>query len=149
MKLFGSRQSPKPVNDQVPEEVRSFREAERRERLSLAWVLGIVSLLILIVIFVMLFFAGRWAYNKITDSDSPDTSQVTTVDPDSEKGKAEKDKKQAEAKKKEQAAAKQKEQAAAQNQDNSSNNTTLPDTTPRTGPSAEEALPRTGPDLDL
>ena len=87
MRLFNFRKSNKSTvqsDSQVPDEVRSFTRAEQRERASLAWVVGIISLLVLIAIFICLFFAGRWAYSQLTDNGtSPDTSEVTTENPDS------------------------------------------------------------------
>lgn len=136
------------TESQVPDEVRSFTRAEQRERASLAWVVGIISLLVLIAIFVSLFFAGRWAYNQITDNDSsPDTSEVTTENPE----KTAKDEKSAEedkAKKQKQDPDQNQNQNSA-NTDNSANTGSTQQTTPVTGPSEDETLPQTGPDLDL
>ena len=142
MRLFNFRKSNKSTvqsDSQVPDEVRSFTRAEQRERASLAWVVGIISLLVLIAIFICLFFAGRWAYSQLTDNG---TSPDTTENPDSK----DKDEKSAEENK-----AKKEKQDAAARENNSAQSAqgTTQQTTPVTGPSEDETLPQTGPDLDL
>lgn len=80
MKLFSLRK--KQENDQLPEEVRTFTAEEQRERMGIAWIVGIISLIIVLLITVSLFFGGRWAYNKITDKDSKSSTSSTRTSED-------------------------------------------------------------------
>ena len=134
MKLFRSRK--KQVNDQLPEEVRTFTAEEQRERMGIAWMVGIISLLIVLLITIGLFFGGRWAYNKISNKDSKSsTSSTKTTKPSKE------DKNQTE----------EKEEAKKPQE-------TTPTPTPVTPPTQTNPtpvvpptnpnLPRTGPESD-
>lgn len=140
MKLFNFRK--RQTNSQLPEEVQNFTAAEQRERTSLAWVVGIVSLIVVVLILLGLFFAGRWVYNTLTDSDednSATTSEITTDSKESDKDKASSDDK---------AKTDSDQNGSAGDQSNSDDSATGR-TTPATGPTEPEDLPRTGPDLDL
>ncbi len=68
----------KPTN--VLPEVEEYYQAERRDRAWLAWVLALVSVLVVVLIIIGLFWAGRWVYNQITDND--DSSDVSVVQND-------------------------------------------------------------------
>lgn len=59
--------------ESVLPEVDKYYEAEQRDRTGLAWLLALVSILVVAALIIGLFFAGRWAYNSITDNN--ETSQ--------------------------------------------------------------------------
>jgi len=54
----------------VPTEVTQYYESERRERLGVAWLLGLVTLLATIAVVFVIFFGGRWAYRKLAHKDN-------------------------------------------------------------------------------
>jgi len=62
--------------DVLPEEVREYYQAERRERTGMAWLLAIATLLVTFLIAAALFFGGRWLYRTIFDND--DNKGTTT-----------------------------------------------------------------------
>lgn len=139
MKLFNFRKNKTANNQsQLPEEVKTFTQAEQRERTGLAWVVGVVSLIVMILVLSLLFFTGRWAYNKLTDSGNTTESTTQTTDETKESDK-------------------QETPTSKPNKDDSQSAPDTPiapepdteQTTPRTGPSDAEDLPRTGPLLDL
>jgi cytoskeletal protein RodZ len=65
-------------DDSTLPEVEQYYEAERRDRSGLAWLLAILSMVVVAGILVLLFLGGRWAYNEITDSNEED---VATTEP--------------------------------------------------------------------
>ncbi len=71
MALFNRR---KQTNDVLPEEVRDYYQAEKRQKTGVAWVLALVTLLVTFLIAAALFFGGRWVYGAIFDKDN----KVTT-----------------------------------------------------------------------
>lgn len=73
MALFNRRNQDKVV---LPEEVRDYYQAERRQRTGRAWLLALVTLLITFLIAAALFFGGRWLYRAVFGND--DTNKTTT-----------------------------------------------------------------------
>lgn len=63
--------------DSVLPEVDSYYEGERRERAGLAWVLALISVIIVALIIIGVFLAGRWLYRQVTKDD---TKEVATTD---------------------------------------------------------------------
>lgn len=63
--------------DVLPQEVREYYQAERRDRTGMAWLLAIATLLVTFLIAAALFFGGRWAYRAIFDNDN--TSDKTST----------------------------------------------------------------------
>lgn len=60
----------------VPKEVQDYYQAERRERVGIAWVLALVTLVVTVLLALGLFFGGRWAYRQIFDkNDSPSVTK--------------------------------------------------------------------------
>ncbi len=55
----------------VPPEVTQYYESERRERVGVAWLLGLVTLLATIAVVFVIFFGGRWTYRKLTHKNNP------------------------------------------------------------------------------
>lgn len=74
----------------LPEEVNEYYQSQRRERVSVAIILGVVALVVTLLIAAGLFFGGRYIYRKIsgTEVEKPATVQV-------EENKAPEDGKQA------------------------------------------------------
>lgn len=68
----------KPKTDAVdmPPELQNYYQAENREKTWMAWVLGLVTLVVTILLALALFFGGRWVYRKVTN-DEP--AKVTTT----------------------------------------------------------------------
>lgn len=56
--------------DSVLPEVDKYYEGERRDRAGLAWLLALVSVIIVAVIIISVFLAGRWLYRQITKDDN-------------------------------------------------------------------------------
>lgn len=71
MALFNRR---KQTNDVLPEEVRDYYQAEKRQRTGVAWVLALVTLLVTFLFAAALFFGGRWVYRAIFDNDDKQTT---------------------------------------------------------------------------
>lgn len=82
MALFNRRNKNKQV---LPQEVREYYQAEKRERTGMAWLLAITTLVVTFLIAAGLFFGGRWAYRAIFDNDDKSgntTSQTETAKSD-------------------------------------------------------------------
>lgn len=61
-------------------EVDQYYQGEKRDRTWLAWILAVVSIIVVVLILVGLFFAGKWAYNAITNDDSGDVATTDEQD---------------------------------------------------------------------
>lgn len=140
MKLFNRKS--KSLDLGLPPEVQAYSEAERRERMGMAWLVGIVSLIVSLLILTALYFGGVWLYRKATGNDKTktDTSQPVKEDKprDSDQDKP-------------------KTQPVPAPSGSSSvgsggAQTDIPVQAPTTQPSTgddSESLVRTGPDVDL
>lgn len=62
----------------LPKEVQDYYESGSRERRGMAWLLGLGTLLVTLLLAAGIFFGGRWIYNKIANNnDQPqDTAQI-------------------------------------------------------------------------
>lgn len=131
----------------LPPEVQAYTKAERREKMGMAWLVGVISLVVTALIFTGLFFGGRWVYQKITGDSQSTTQTVSNED------------QAAEQKKKDEEAAKKAEEEKNRTSGGAANATDTPapattPTTPTTNsqtsqPPVTPQIPRTGPDLDL
>lgn len=66
-------------SDNLPTEIKEYYQTERRERVGVAWLLALGTLLLTLVLATGLFFGGRWAYRKIAGNDKPGgTAQTQT-----------------------------------------------------------------------
>lgn len=124
----------KNTQENVPEEVKEYYQAERRERVGVAWLLALVTLAVTILLAAALFFGGRWVYRSLfVDDNDTDSSQVeqdvqetgSDTDTSSEATEPTDEDSDVEVPADEDAL-------------------TEPDSTPTTGPSTDE-LPSTGP----
>lgn len=72
--------------DEVPPEVENYYQSERRERVGVAWLLALATLVITVVLAAALFLGGRWTYRQIAGNDESaqtetgQTSSTTTDD---------------------------------------------------------------------
>jgi hypothetical protein len=139
MKLFSRN---KQTDTGLPPEVQAYTQAEHRERVGMAWLVGIISLLVSLLILAGLFFGGRWVYRKITKNDKP-VPVVTDTD------------------KKNEGHGHVGDEGSSTTNDNNQNsgnnqpanpapssNTPAPTQQPVTGDQGAN-LPNTGPDIDL
>jgi hypothetical protein len=62
---FNRKQKQPTTNTSIPAEVQDYYNAQHRERVGVAWLIAVVSLLISVAVVIGLFFGGRWAYRKI------------------------------------------------------------------------------------
>ncbi len=69
----------KKADPSVLPEVDQYYSAERRDRAGLAWVLALVSIVIVAGLIVALFLGGRFVYNKLTDNNE-ETKTAETSD---------------------------------------------------------------------
>lgn len=62
----------------LPEEVKEYYESGKRERVGVAWLLGLGTLLVTLLLATTLFFGGRWVYRKVANRDNKPstTSQI-------------------------------------------------------------------------
>lgn len=61
----------------LPEEVQEYYESGKRERVGVAWLLGLGTLVVTVVLAMGLFFGGRWLYRTIAGTDEPEnTAQI-------------------------------------------------------------------------
>ena len=70
MKWPWSRNKQPKVDVQVPPEVEEYYQSTHKDRRGMAWLLAFGTLILTVLIAVVLFFAGRWAYRAITGGGS-------------------------------------------------------------------------------
>jgi cytoskeletal protein RodZ len=56
----------------LPEEVKEYYESGRKQQTGMAWLLAFGTLVVTVVLALLLFFGGRWIYQKITNNDQPE-----------------------------------------------------------------------------
>jgi hypothetical protein len=65
--------------ENLPTEIKEYYQTERRERVGVAWLLALGTLVLTLILATGLFFGGRWAYRKLAGSDNkPETAQTDT-----------------------------------------------------------------------
>ncbi|MCA9342979.1 hypothetical protein KC950_03150 [Candidatus Saccharibacteria bacterium] len=67
------------VDVQVPPEVEEYYQSTQKDRRGMAWLLAFATLILTILIAVVIFFVGRWAYNTVFGDDS-DTNSSQELD---------------------------------------------------------------------
>jgi len=129
----------------LPEEVKEYYQVAKKEQTGVAWLLAFGTLIVTILLAIVIFFAGRWAYQKIFNSDDqkPTETEQTTDQP----GEVTTEETE-----------QFEDELSDQNGGGSSDDTLLPgddtndevepDETPVTGPSEPE-LPATGPTTEV
>lgn len=139
MNLFNRR---KKVDPNLPPEVQAYSQAERRERMGVAWLFGIVSLIVTFVLITGLFFGGRWVYRKIARKDKATPVQIDTSDDSKTEDQKNKDAE-------DQSDASDDTPADTEQTPSTPAPTSNTPQTPATQPSTGDTLPNTGPDVDL
>ncbi|GEM_PF-5603041 len=67
------------VDPDLPPEVQEYYESTRRGRKSVAVLLGIATVIITLLVAAILYYGGRFVWNKFADNDSqPETTQEQT-----------------------------------------------------------------------
>lgn len=56
--------------ESVLPELDKYYDGERRDRTGLAWILALISVIIIALIIIGIFLAGRWAYRELTGDDN-------------------------------------------------------------------------------
>jgi len=138
MKLFNRKKT--IVNDpSIPPEVQAYSQAEHRERMGVAWLVGVVSLVLFTFILAGLFFGGRWMYQTIAGTNNSDTQSQPSNEGDQPTKEKEQPKEENNP-----AATPEGDQPSTPTPSTTPPPQTAPTTTPTTGPT----IPRTGPDSD-
>ncbi len=131
----------KKTDSTLPPEVKAFSEAEHRERVGMAWLVGIISLIVTVLVLSLLYLGGAWMYRKLAHKDPKPENKPTTTQPlpsDQNTPKPDDNDKTATSSDSTNQPAKVTKKPKTQ-----------PKTQPNTGPSGNEELIRTGPDIDL
>jgi len=68
----------KKQDDTLPEEVKEFYESGRKERSGMAWLMALGTLIVTVVLALLLFYGGRWVYNKLAGNDEPENQPTET-----------------------------------------------------------------------
>lgn len=55
------------TENSVPPEVQEYYQSERRERVGIAWMLALATLVVTVLLAFGLFYGGRWAYRALFD----------------------------------------------------------------------------------
>ena len=74
--MWPFKRSKKNPTAPVAPEVQAYYQAEKRERVGIAWLIAFVSLIISVAVVAGLFFGGRWAYRKLAHKTSGYTTQT-------------------------------------------------------------------------
>lgn len=67
----------------VPAEVEQYYESSRKERVGIAWLLALGTLILTLLIAAGIFLAGRWAYNRIFNNNEGEAPAATNSQNDS------------------------------------------------------------------
>jgi cytoskeletal protein RodZ len=78
MKLFKRRHKTEATTV-IPEEIQAYSQAENREKMGIAALVGFVSLLLTLVVLFGLFIGGKWMYRKIAGP-KPQSNTTTAVE---------------------------------------------------------------------
>lgn len=128
------------LKDKVsPTAVKEYYQAAGNRQPWMVWLISIATFLITLIIVLLLFWGGRWVWNKIDNNDDNKATPATQTDKTEEEG------------------------ANNQPENNPTPSTSAPaptpapapapqptpTTTPSTGATNSEHLPNTGPDVDL
>jgi len=75
-----NRQKADQSKPNVPPEVQEYYQAERRERMGLAWLVAFLTLVVTIAVVLGLFVGGRWVYRKVANDDKGANTGQTASD---------------------------------------------------------------------
>lgn len=57
----------KQTEDDVPQEIQEYYQSEKRERVGVAWMLALGTLVVTVLLALGIFYGGRWAYRALFD----------------------------------------------------------------------------------
>lgn len=77
----------KKADQAVLPEIERYYDAEKRERIGLAWLLAVISIACVALLLMGAFFGGRWVYRKASHTDKT-AGIVATVTSEAEIGKS-------------------------------------------------------------
>jgi hypothetical protein len=67
LKLFGRDSK---TGKKTPPEIEEYYQAERRERVGIAWGLALATLVATVLLALGIFYGGRWAYRVLIDREA-------------------------------------------------------------------------------
>lgn len=70
-----NRTRPSAVN--IPSEVEEYYQSSHKERRGIAWLLGLATLVLTLIIAAAIFFGVRFVFNKFFGNKTPESSQTT------------------------------------------------------------------------
>lgn len=79
VKLPSLRKKHKPSD--LPPEVQDYYQAEKRERVGVAGLLAVATLVVTVLVAMGAFFGGRWVYRTIMEDDDKPTQQAPANHP--------------------------------------------------------------------
>lgn len=128
--------------DSVLPEVDKYYEGERRERAGLAWLLALISIIIVAFIIIGVFLAGRWVYRQVTKDDNANETATSDVEVPSFDGSTDSQNSDEKSEEEKRAEAEAKAEEDQQGRVDAPARTDVP-SVPATGDNAP--LPNTGP----
>lgn len=156
MALFKKKQT---SDTTTPSELQEYYQAENRERRGMAWLLAFITFAVTLIIVLILFFAGRWLYQRFhKTTQSPQGNTQTTQSQSGEQSKNESNNKSggqpssnSNSSTNQQGSGTAGSNTPAQGTQNTAPQTSSTSTsTPSPATSSQNnQLPRTGPDEDL
>ncbi|MCA9347797.1 hypothetical protein KC867_00125 [Candidatus Saccharibacteria bacterium] len=74
----------KRTNSSVLPELDQYYDGQKRDKTGLAWLLAAISVAIVVLFFIILFLAGKWAYRELTgaNDNTGESSQVADSNSD-------------------------------------------------------------------
>jgi cytoskeletal protein RodZ len=153
MRLFRKKQE--TTDTTTPTELQDYYQAENRERRGMAWLLAFVTFFVTLALVLLVFFTGKWAYQRFKDkSKSPHTTSQTKPQGESNNNSNNTDQSKSSSNSNTNGnnnSAQTNNGSSTQGAQNttpqtSSTSTSVPSQQPVTG---GNELPRTGPDEDL
>lgn len=142
MNIWPFNRKKKQEQSVLPQEVQEYYQATKKERRGTAWLLALGTLVVTFVLAAILFFAGRWLYQKLTgnNDNQPIPVQNETQNQNSQTGT---NNNSSQEETNDQSNNSQNDIVDAP-ADGSDNNGTEQSETPATGPTTPE-IPNTGP----
>lgn len=78
---FGRKQREEST---LPKEVEDYKASVRKQRVGIAWLLALATIAVTVVLTLVLYFAGRWVWQRFTQSEPTEVpttqTQPQTVD---------------------------------------------------------------------
>jgi cytoskeletal protein RodZ len=145
VKMPWNRNRTRPTAGQVPAEVEEYYQSTRKQRRSVALLLGFATLALTLVLAVLLFFGGRWVYQQLFSNN--DNTQTETTQPSEQPVDSGQAAEEAPSDTNPDEALPESETSESTNPETNTSDSTSDSgstTTPTTGPSEPE-IPRTGP----